>query len=295
MKYNFRNENLDGLYEEYATIKISNCISCDHNHFEEWAETGPYKAFKCMSCGLIFMNPQLNEAGLNNYYSNYIGKRRLSNVKKMEQRSEQYVLDAKLIWKFLSKGTILDVGCNGGFFLDALGGGYKRFGTELDLSAVQYAQKNFPLFGKNIFNGTLRKSGFSNNQFDLISMRGVIEHVLDPEDSIKEVSRILKSGGFYYICATPNGDSFSANLYRENWTLFHPIQHLWHFSPANLSMICERHGLKLIWKEFPYLGTPYENVKKDISQISKYVSNKDSSVSPAFFGNMMSLVFQKNR
>ena len=173
------------------------------------------------------------------------------------------------------------------------GGGYNRFGTELDISAVQYAKDNFPVFGENIYNGSLQSAKFSNDKFDLISMRGVIEHILDPEESIREVSRLLKINGYYYVCATPNGDSYSAELYRENWTLFHPVQHLWHFSPENLSLICERHDLKLIWKEFPYLGTPYENVKKDIVKISNYISNKDSSVSPAFFGNMMSLIFQK--
>ena len=51
--------------------------------------------------------------------------------------------------------------------------------------------------------------------------------------------------------------------------------------------------MDLVWMEFPYLGTPYEKVEQDIVQISKYVLKKDASISPAFFENMMSLVFQK--
>ena len=35
----------------------------------------------------------------------------------MKQREKQYKLDRDLITKFVSKGKILDVGCNGGFFL----------------------------------------------------------------------------------------------------------------------------------------------------------------------------------
>jgi len=293
MGYKFRDENLGKLYENYATINISHCISCGKTDFENWAESGPYKTYKCLNCQLIFMNPQLNEDGLNNYYSNYIGKRRLSNSKKMEQRSEQYILDAEIIKKFITRGDILDVGCNGGFFLDVMGDEYERFGTELDREAVEYARNNFEAFRSNIYNGHLHSAKFPENNFNLVMMRGVIEHVLNPEESIKEISKILKPGGYFYICATPNGESYCANLYRENWTLFHPVQHLWHFSPNNLSMICKRHNLNLVWKEYPYLGTPYENVKNDVLEVSNYIIKNDVSLSPAFFENMMSLVFKK--
>ena len=141
MGYKFRNENLGELYEDYATINISSCISCGKTDFENWAECGSYKTYQCLSCKLIFMNPQLNEDGLNNYYSNYIGKRRLINAKKMDQRREQYILDAHIIKKILSHGDILDIGCNGGFFLNVWGDRYNRFGTELDSEAVEYAKK----------------------------------------------------------------------------------------------------------------------------------------------------------
>ena len=45
--------------------------------------------------------------------------------------------------------------------------------------------------------------------------------------------------------------------------------------------------------EFPYLGTPYENIENDVLEISKYLLKKDDSISPPFFENMMSLVYQK--
>lgn len=292
-EYAFRGEELGTLYDKYVTSKLSNCIVCANNHFEHWAKAGPYEVEKCPKCDLIFLNPQLNENGLNDYYTNYIGKRRLNNSLKMEQRSEQYILDSELINRFLLKGTILDVGCSGGFFLNTIGEDYERYGTELDQDAVEYAKINFPSFGNNIKQGTLHSAEFEDEKFDLVIMRGVIEHLLEPEASIEEVSRILKPGGYYYICATPNGASFSADLYRENWTLFHPVQHLWLFSPDNFSVICKRQKLSLIWKDFPYLGTPYENVQQDILQISQYLMDKDSSVSPAFFENMMSLMFKK--
>ena len=44
----------------------------------------------------------------------------------------------------------------------------------------------------------------------------------------------------------------------------------------------------MVWKEFLYLGTPYENVENDILEVSKYIIKNNGSTSPAFFENMMS-------
>ena len=69
-------------------------------------------------------------------------------------------------------------------------------------------------------------------------MRGVIEHVPDPENCIKEVARILKKNGLFYICATQMGILLCWPL-QKKWNLFHPIQHLWHYSEKNLSILCK--------------------------------------------------------
>jgi len=81
--------------------------------------------------------------------------------------------------------------------------------------------------------------------------------------------------------------------------LFHPIQHIWHFSPKTLGLICSRFGLKLIAKDFPYLGTPYENVRENVKTVAEAIKLREQNplaelpVSPPFWENMMALVFEK--
>ena len=296
---NFREEDLN-LFEKFFTETKNTCIARNSKKINLWAKSGNFKAVRCTECGLIWMNPYCNGIGLTSYYNNYIGKRRTNNEKKMIQRAVQYKLDAQFIEIFFSQGKILDVGCNGGFFLDAMPEKFEKYGIEIDLEAVTYAKEKYSKFRENIHNCSIENAPFSNNFFDAIVMRGTIEHMLDPLNAIKKASYMLKSQGLFFICATPNGKSFSADLYRDQWTLFHPVQHIWHFSRENLKLIAEKFGLQLVAWDYPYLGTPYENVKENIKDVLEAIKLQEKGfqhkmeVSPPYYENMMSLVFQKN-
>lgn len=99
-------------------------------------------------------------------------------------------------------------------------------------------------------------------------MRGVIEHVHNPSATLSDMARILKPNGILFICATPNVVSVASEYYREKWALFHPIQHLWHFSPKSLSRLTSNYNFHLEWKELPYIGTPYEEFLSDLAKLA---------------------------
>ena len=294
----FRGEDCE-QFSEYRTVLKEHCIACGSREFGLWAIAGSYKAVQCVKCRLVWMSPFLNEEGLGKYYANYIGRRRLNNDLKMEQRKIQYQSDREFIEHFINDGKILDVGCNGGFFLEALSTKFEKHGIEIDPEAVAYAKKLQKTFGKNILCVALERAPYENSSFDMIAMRGTIEHLSDPVNAIKKVSQLLKKGGYYYITATPNAENFAADLFRDKWTLFHPVQHIWHFSPKTLSLICSRFGLKLIAKDFPYLGTPYENAREDVRVFAEAIKSREQNpsaelpIGPPFFENMMALVFEK--
>jgi 2-polyprenyl-3-methyl-5-hydroxy-6-metoxy-1,4-benzoquinol methylase len=295
-KYIFRGEDLSSLIQ-YRNIDVDECIACRSREFNNFSSSEAFPAVKCINCGLIWMKPFFNKKGLDKYYSEYLRKRRFNSKEKMRQREIQYELDVEFIQNYISKGRMLDVGCSGGFFLSYFNSSFEKHGIEIDSGAVKFSKENYKEFGHNIQCLSIDKYTPSS-KFDLIVMRGVIEHVIDPVSEIKKVSELLKSKGLFCIVATPNADAISVDLYRDKWTLFHPIQHLWHFSPHTLSLICSKFNLELIASDFPYLGTPYENAYDDIKAVTNSIKQKENGidnlpVSPAFFGNMMSLVFRK--
>ena len=56
--------------------------------------------------------------------------------------------------------------------------------------------------------------------------------------------------------------------------------------------------MKLIWSDYPYIGTPYENIYEDVNLINDKIKSEklgktNNNVSPPFFENMMSLILKK--
>lgn len=296
MSDDFRGEDLKP-FVPYLT-EYRDCLICGSDDYELWGSYGVYKAVQCNGCEFVWMNPFCNDQGLGLYYGDYIGKRRLSNTKKMEQRAIQYQDDRRFLEHFVKAGKLLDVGCNGGFFLAALSSGFDKHGVEIDMQAVMYAREHFR-FGSQVQCVDLMQAPFEDVSFDVITMRGTIEHMPDPAKAVEKISKLLKPGGYFYITATPNVDSPAARIYREQWTLFHPVQHIYHFSPRTLSKLCKKFGLELIAEHFPYEDTPYADVPKDVASVidakRDAEAGRELPVSGPFWGNMMSLIFRKKQ
>lgn len=281
-------------YKKYHNFRRDECPVCKNEDSILWTTHEYFSADECSHCGFVYINPSLNQDGLNEYYSDYIGDRFDKEIK-MKQRQVQYQIDANFLQRFVSTGDLLDVGCNGGFFLDALSNDFNKTGIEIDADAVKYANENYNF---KVIHGFLGDDEFENNSFDVIVFRGVIEHILNPELALLRAKKILRKGGFIYFCATPNLKSIGADFYREKWNLWHPIEHINIFDATTLNKMLGQNDFELFAEDYQYLGTPYENYKEDTQALINDIALKNSdrwdevSRSKPFWGNMMSLIYK---
>jgi len=285
-------------YKKYYGLKRS-CLmedsTCNEENMENWAQDEYFEAVRCQKCELVIIDPSLNQDGLNAYYNDYIGNR-FDQKQKFEDRKVQYQIDKAFIESHIAEGNVLDVGCNGGFFLNALSGNFNKYGIEIDPKAVQYAKEEF---GIDVFQGEIGNDKFEDGFFDLIIFRGVIEHLLDPKLALDRSRDLLKTGGLLYFCATPNLDSLCAEVYREKWKLFHPIEHINIFSVKTLHALMGVENFSIYEERYDYLNTPYENQKEDYKKLQEDIILKNNGdwdkveKSPPFWGNMMSVIFSK--
>jgi 2-polyprenyl-3-methyl-5-hydroxy-6-metoxy-1,4-benzoquinol methylase len=146
---------------------------------------------------------------------------------------------------------LLDIGTGPGFLLEvATGIGFDCRGVELSKHAAATAEKKFP---GRIHTGTLEDAGFEPEQFEVITMTDVIEHIARPHSLLVDVQRLLTSGGLFLII-TPDTDSWTRRLMGERWFQY-KYEHVIYWNRRSLQNLLARYGLRLEycghnWKHF---------------------------------------------
>ena len=282
-------------YKEYLATKRS-CVICGDDDFSTWCRDGIFDVLECNRCGLVFVNPCLNSEGLDLVYQGHHNDR-IANSDECTKRERMYILDRDFLEETIDHGSVLDVGCGGGFFLDKFNSNkWKRIGLEIDPDTGPYAERNF---GIKVEIGTSEKMPFEDDSFDVVSFRGSFEHLVNPQLSMGEVARVTPKGGYLYLSATPNVDCFCARLYRQKWNQFDAKEHIFMFSARTLAKLVEPLGFEVVKTMYFYEETPYCNLEMDMQQVlNDYKLIQEGhfdavKTSPAFWGNMLNILFKK--
>ncbi|MBD2388195.1 class I SAM-dependent methyltransferase [Cylindrospermum sp. FACHB-282] len=113
-----------------------------------------------------------------------------------------------------NESTILEIGCGSGGSASYINECQEYIGT--DLSEIAVSQANIAYSKKPNFKFIAMdalKLQFEQDRFDVVIAREVIEHLPNPIDCIKEVFRVLKSGGIFVV-TSPNRDSLHLRVNR---------------------------------------------------------------------------------
>jgi 2-polyprenyl-3-methyl-5-hydroxy-6-metoxy-1,4-benzoquinol methylase len=136
-----------------------------------------------------------------------------------------------------SGGRILDVGCGDGFFLNAIKNrGWEVHGLEIAEGAVKRA-RNKGL--QNVIKGTLDNTTYPENNFDIVRLWSVLEHLHDPVKTLKIAHRILKPGGIL-ILQVPNYKGAVPRWAGNKWSAWDVPRHLYHFSHKSMGILLEK-------------------------------------------------------
>jgi SAM-dependent methyltransferase len=224
------------------------CTLCEGNafipHFSCSDSVGEFSYVRCRQCGLVQINPQPEPAAVTSRYD--CGKDYLSYEQKNEtaflRLQELALRDAGFfaLEKKNGPGRVLDVGCATGALLALLEKrGWTVQGVEISGPQAEYCRGR----GLDVSSLPLEENHFPPEYFDAVSASHLIEHVNDPGAFVREVCRILKKGGRFYV-TTPNIAGFQARLFGGRWrsAIF---DHLYLFSSKTLCALLERAGFRI--------------------------------------------------
>jgi SAM-dependent methyltransferase len=130
----------------------------------------------------------------------------------------------KLIRKLNSGyGSVADIGAGTGAFLEAASkNGWKVSGVEPSVKARTFAKER----GINLESSI---DDLKGQQYDVVTLWHVLEHLPDLESTVNKISELVKPGGSLII-AVPNFRSYDAQHYKNYWAAYDVPRHLWHFS-----------------------------------------------------------------
>jgi 2-polyprenyl-3-methyl-5-hydroxy-6-metoxy-1,4-benzoquinol methylase len=139
-------------------------------------------------------------------------------------------------------GSLIDVGCGTGLFLEAAGrAGWQAVGTETSEVSLAYASK---FTSARLFRGELADFPL-DAAYDALSFWDVLEHLPDPRGELGRAYALLKPGGIIAI-SLPNVAGLKARLLGTRWRYYKPsMGHISHFSPHTLRRLLEQAGFRV--------------------------------------------------
>lgn len=223
------------------------CPICQSHEFDHQLTCKDFTVTKeefnivsCKQCGLFITLPHPDTQSISRYYSsdNYISHsdKKSTFLDKVYHLIRKYTIKQKvnLIKKYVPHGTILDMGCGTGYFLEECKkNGFKTFGIEPnELARESSEKKQITVFED------LDKFLNTNEKVHAATLWHVLEHIHYPEEVLTKLQDALSNKGIL-ILALPNKNSFDANYYKNFWAGYDVPRHIYHFTKKDIKNIAK--------------------------------------------------------
>lgn len=218
------------------------------------------EVWRCQRCGLIFPNPMPFPLGgfdqhygvdPHEYFEHHLRDDKDISASGLLSQAEELIQ---------GKGKLLDIGAGRGELLRAARtAGWEVEGIE---PSSRFAEVAAGYSGAKIRSEPVERCGFPTGSFDCVVLSAVLEHLYNPDESMREISRILRKGGVVFLdVPNENGLYFKVgNFYQKlrgrDWVVniaptFSPF-HIFGFGPRSLRALLAKHGLEpLQWRIYP--------------------------------------------
>lgn len=208
---------------------------------------------RCQNCSIVYISYSVDEKKTyeKSYffedYKKQYGKTYQEDFDSIKQQGLRRIDNIKKIDKKIQTKNLLDIGCAYGPFLSATSENQiNPYGTDISDDAVNYVQNilRFPAITAD-FPQFDSQNAFGISQFDIVTMWYVIEHFEDLDNALKQVSKILKSGGIFAF-STPCGQGISCKTNKDDFYKKSPSDHFTVWEKTNAAKILLKYGFKVV-------------------------------------------------
>jgi SAM-dependent methyltransferase len=213
-----------------------------------------FEIVECKRCHLIRLHPRPEPGELPCYYPpEYWFEPGRDAADRLEEGYRRFVVrdHVRFVKRALDEsgetGSVLDVGCGGGLFLNMLAArGARVTGLDfsLDAASVAWLKQGVPAVC-----ASLARAPFAPESFAVITMFHVLEHLYEPPSYLEAARALLRPRG-RLIVQVPNAASWQFLLLGENWSGLDVPRHLMNFRVSDLEALLERCGFEVLRRKF---------------------------------------------
>jgi|SRR5208282_5613916 2-polyprenyl-3-methyl-5-hydroxy-6-metoxy-1,4-benzoquinol methylase len=264
------------------------CPYCGDERVLTRYRIGEHRILRCKSCTLMWLSPRPEIDDLHSVYdasyfqnahffdgtTHLYGYYDYFEERFMKQSAYQGLL--RNIKKYLGsfergKSRFLDIGCGLGYLMDvAHDEGFQVSGVEFNhVAAARLRSKYvFPVYSGDVLD-------FEDEPFDVITLMDVIEHFLDPMQSLAHIRNLVKPGGLL-VLTTMDCDGIVSKLLGTRIEDFRRVrEHVFFFTRRLMRDMLRKHGFDVM--QIKYHGHHFR---------LGFLAHRLKLVSPAFGGLM---------
>jgi cyclopropane fatty-acyl-phospholipid synthase-like methyltransferase len=226
----------------YMTDELC-CHVCDNKNESAFSlkyQQEHYAVVVCNDCSFHFIPPYYRKKIAYTQYKNAdvtAAVRAGNNWVKIQRHKLRF----NFIKKFAKKGKLFDLGAGWGHFM--LAGkelGYDVSGIEISEQPYLYCVNDLKLPVKHVDFFEMDTS----EQFDVITMWDVLEHIDKADAFVTRCAALTKPGG-YLILQVPQIDSYFAKKHKDKWKMM-GLDHVNYFSRATITQLLEKNGFEVV-------------------------------------------------
>jgi 2-polyprenyl-3-methyl-5-hydroxy-6-metoxy-1,4-benzoquinol methylase len=262
---------------------------------------GTFQVVRCSHCGVFYQWPRLPWDQLQAYYQgdydSYV--RALSDDPSLLRRLIRRIYTIKMrrfVERFHTSGTLLDIGCGTGSFLEEMqmSGKWRLHAVEPTSSAAIYVRERF---GIPVINERIELVSLPERTFDVVTMWNVFEHLEDPKLTVQKVYRSLKQDGIV-IVAVPNYESISRVVFGRYWCGWDLPRHLFVFPRTTLIWLFKQNGFTVLDSKcfigsHAIFGHSLAFLHQDLAGIPRMILGVSQKIFLSFFGRLLFYPFQR--
>ena len=194
---------------------------------------------QCTSCAIVYMNPRPHHLAVQDAYE------QVEDTRYLEEEGGRVLTFAESlrhVQRYVRSGTLLDVGCHVGTFLElAERGGFEVTGIEPSRFGAEYARRRIR---GTVHGGVIEDVPLHDDSFDVVTMWDVIEHLPDPASTLRAVYSALKPGGIFAV-TTMDVEALFPRVAGKRWPWYMQM-HLVYFSKRTLGEMLRREGFEVV-------------------------------------------------